>query len=86
MANRCLLASLKPNRSRDTTRLDRFNKTMGEDRAQLKRVRRGLQSRYVESYPLGPADLEGTPWDLFQYMARQLTPKYVGRRKLRRAS
>ena len=86
VANRCLLASLNPDRSRDTTRLTRFDKTMDEDRAQLERVRRGLASRYVEPNLLGPADLEGTPWDLFQYMARKLAPKKARRPKLKRVS
>lgn len=74
VANRCLLASLEPESSRDGLRIESFNKTMDEDRAQLERVRRGLASQYVTPSPLGPANLEGTPWNLFQYMARMLTP------------
>ena len=69
----------------------RFNRIMDEDRAQLARVRRGLMSRYVEPNRLGPPDLEGTVWDLFQYMSRRLTPRNLrGETKrtprLRRAS
>ena len=47
---------------------------MDEDRAQLVRLLRGLKSRYVEPNRLGPPDLEGTVWDMFQYMARRLVP------------
>ena len=73
--NRCVLASLKPELERDTNRLNSFNKTMDEDRAQLELVRRGVRSRYVETNLMGPADLEGTAWDLFQYMAMKLYPR-----------
>ena len=86
VANRCLLAALKPDPTRDNSRLAGFDRIMAEDRAQLERVRRGLASRYVESNSLGPADLEGTPWDLFQYMARKLASKKLPRTRLKRAS
>ena len=59
---------------------------MDEDREQLARVRRGLMSRYVEPNRLGPPDLEGTVWDMFQYMARMLTPEKAHGTQLRRAS
>ncbi len=81
--NRCLLASLKPESGRDTDRLTGFNEVMNEDRAQLNLVRRGVKSRYVETNLMGPADLEGTAWDLFQYMAKKLVPK---KRPLRRGN
>jgi hypothetical protein len=45
---------------------------MDEDREQLDRMRRGLRSRYIEPNRLGPADLEGTVWDMYQYLARRL--------------
>jgi hypothetical protein len=32
-------------------------------------------SRHVEPNRLGPPDLEGTVWDMFQYMARKLVPR-----------
>ena len=59
---------------------------MDEDRAQLDRMRRGLKSHYIEPNRLGPTNLEGTVWDLYQYVARMLTPEKTGRAQLRRAS
>ena len=91
VANRCILSVFKPDPSLGSAGLARFNRIMDEDRAQLARVRRGLMSRYVEPNRLGPPDLEGTPWDLFQYMARKLVPQKIPRKtkrtpRLQRAS
>ncbi len=85
--NRCILSSYEVDAARPPeARAEGFNKTMDEDRVQLEKVRRGLASRYVERKPLGPPDLEGTVWDMYQYMARMLTPKSARRARLKRAS
>ena len=92
VANRCALSKFNPDPAQTPVfPAGGFNKVMDEDRAQLARVRRGLNSRYVEPNRLGPPDLEGTVWDLFQYMARKLAPQKVLRKskrtpRLRRAS
>ena len=92
VANRCILSSYKPDQKQTAgLRLEGFNEVMAEDRVQLARVCRGLKSRHVQPNRLGPADLEGTVWDMFQYMARKLTPQNVSKlptrkRNLRRAS
>ena len=43
-----------------------------EDRAQLERLQKGLRSRYYVPGPLGPDNVEGTVWDILQYMAQRL--------------
>ncbi len=73
VANCCILSSYKVDPARPPElRAEGFNKTMDEDREQLDRMRRGLRSRYIEPNRLGPADLEGTVWDMYQYLARRL--------------
>ena len=80
VANRCILSSHEAKTSWSSgIRLKERDKIMDEDRAQLDLVRRGLRSRYVEPNRLGPPDLEGTVWDMFQYMAGMLTPSEAGR-------
>ncbi len=87
LANRCILSSYELDPARPPeVRAAGFNKTMDEDRAQLDRMRRGLKSHYIEPNRLGPTDLEGTVWDLYQYVARMLTPEKAGSAQLRRAS
>jgi phenylpropionate dioxygenase-like ring-hydroxylating dioxygenase large terminal subunit len=55
------------------SKIDRFvdfwNAINSEDHAQLIRLQQGLKSRYGSSGPLAPADLEGTLWDFYQYLA-----------------
>ena len=86
-ANRCILSSYEPASARQlASRLKVRKETMDEDRAQLERMRRGLKSRYVQPNRLGPANLEGTVWDMYQYMAQQLAPKTNRRARLKRAS
>jgi len=46
-----------------------FNK---EDRERLLDVQKGLTSRYVQRGYLAPPDLEGTVWDFYEYVARNL--------------
>ena len=80
VANRCTLSSFRPDLAQTADlRAEGFNKVMAEDRVQLARVRRGLMSRHVQPNRLGPADLEGTVWDMFQYMARRLAPRNARR-------
>ena len=87
LVNRCVLSSYEPPSARQLAlRLKTRGGTMDEDREQLERMRRGLKSRYVQPNRLGPADLEGTVWDMYQYMARKLTPKKAPRTRLKRAS
>jgi phenylpropionate dioxygenase-like ring-hydroxylating dioxygenase large terminal subunit len=58
------------------SKIDRFvdfwNAINSEDHAQLIRLQQGLKSRYGSSGPLAPADLEGTLWDFYQYLAGRL--------------
>nr|WP_309503673.1 aromatic ring-hydroxylating dioxygenase subunit alpha [uncultured Roseovarius sp.] len=42
-----------------------------EDRAKLETLQRAQNTRYYQSGPLAPDDLEGTIWDFLQYMARR---------------
>ncbi len=87
VANRVTLSSFIEDPTEvPESRVEDFHKIMAEDRAQLALVRRGLMSRHVQPNRLGPPDLEGTVWDMFQYMARKLTPKKARRTKLKRAS
>lgn len=83
--NRCTLSGFYsngegPDDVNCDLRADSFNTVMDEDRIQLARVRRGLRSKYTEPNRLGPPDLEGTVWDLFQYMARKLTSQTENQR------
>jgi hypothetical protein len=43
-----------------------------EDRVQLERLQRGLNSPSYVPGPLAPDHAEGTVWDIIQYMARRL--------------
>jgi hypothetical protein len=43
-----------------------------EDRLQLERLQLGLLSGSYVPGPLGPDHVEGTVWDIIQYMARRL--------------
>ena len=49
-----------------------FQDTMQEDKEVLERVQYGMGSRFHSPGPLAPADMEGTVWDFYQYMARTL--------------
>ena len=49
-----------------------FQKTMKEDEDVLINVRDGLRSKLYQPGPLAPADKEGTIWDLYQYLSRNL--------------
>ena len=52
--------------------VDIFECTMVEDKEQLVNLQRGLNARNFQPGPLGPPDVEGTVWDFYRYMARQL--------------
>jgi choline monooxygenase len=43
-----------------------------EDRETLESLQVGLRSRYYEPGPMAPADVEGTIWDFYGYMASRL--------------
>ena len=50
-----------------------FTDTFAEDEAQLVKLMRGLQSRSYQSSVLAKADYEGTLWDFYDYLARNLS-------------
>ena len=78
--NRVTSSSFRPDLGHaPESRFVDIDRIMAEDRAQLALVRRGLKSRHVEPNRLGPPDLEGTVWDMLQYMARKFTPRTVRR-------
>jgi len=52
---------------------DLFTRTFAEDEAQLVKLMRGLQSRSYAPSVLARADYEGTIWDFYQYLARNLS-------------
>jgi choline monooxygenase len=78
-------ANSKPSRKATKGEMS-TNQTMTEDREQIERLQAGLNSRYAERYPLGPPDLEGTVWDMFQYLAGRLAPKSPAKPKMKRAA
>jgi choline monooxygenase len=43
-----------------------------EDRLELEKVQKGMQTRFYDHGPLAPQDFEGTVWDMVQYMSKQL--------------
>jgi phenylpropionate dioxygenase-like ring-hydroxylating dioxygenase large terminal subunit len=53
--------------------VDLFTRTFAEDEAQLVRVMRGLQSRHYVSSVLAKPDYEGTIWDFYNYLAKNLS-------------
>ena len=52
---------------------DLFTRTFAEDEAQLIQLMRGLKSRHYASSVLATADYEGTIWDFYQYIARNVS-------------
>ena len=69
------LATFDPKPSTETLKTVLNPRVFEEDLEQMERLGRGLKSRYVERSPLGPPDLEGTVWDIYQYVARKLVPE-----------
>ena len=51
-----------------------FTRTFAEDEAQLKNIMRGLKSRFYQPSLLAKADYEGTIWDFYNYIARNVKP------------
>lgn len=51
-----------------------------EDRAKLETLQCGLKTRYLSSGPLAPADVEGTIWDFYQFMADRFDDGQAGAR------
>jgi phenylpropionate dioxygenase-like ring-hydroxylating dioxygenase large terminal subunit len=51
---------------------DLFTRTFAEDEAQLVKLMRGLQSRAYASSVLARTDYEGTVWDFYRYLSRNL--------------
>ncbi len=51
---------------------DFMNEINAEDRVKLETLQKGLQSRYYDSGPLAKQDLEGTIFDMYQFMATRL--------------
>ncbi len=49
-----------------------MNQINAEDKSKLETLQKGLQSRYLDPGPLAKPDLEGTIYDMYQYMAKQL--------------
>ena len=54
------------------TAVDLFEQTMTEDKIQLGRLQRWLQSRYLDTGPLAPANYEGNVSDFYHYLARKI--------------
>ena len=80
------LATFDPQPSAETLETMLDPRIVEEDLEQMERLGRGLKSRYVASSPLGPLNLEGTVWDIFQYVARKLVTEEARGTSLRRAS
>ena len=54
--------------------VDLFTRTFAEDEAQLKNIMNGLHSKFYQSSLLAKADYEGTIWDFYNYIARNVKP------------
>ena len=59
-------------RKQEQDGVDLFTRTFAEDKQQLTNVMKGLKSRSYQSSVLAPADYEGTIWDFYKYLARNL--------------
>ena len=86
LVTRLGFATVTKNPSSKTLKAMRNSRVNEEDQEQMERQLSGFKSRYVEPSSLGPPDLEGTVWDIFQYVARKLVPGEIQRPRLRRAS
>ena len=53
--------------------VDLFQRTFAEDKAMLVRLMRGMTSRHYSPSVLAKADYEGTIWDFYRYLARNLS-------------
>jgi len=61
-----------PNKKLKEGYLDQLKAAFLEDRQELEMVQKGMKSRFYDHGPLASTDLEGTVWDLTQYMAARL--------------
>ena len=57
-----------------------------EDKESLETLQRGLKSSFSTPSRLGPSDLVGPVWDIFQYMAQKMVPRRAKKPKLQRVS
>lgn len=55
-----------------TSRIALWHEVNREDREKLEKMQRALSSRHAPSGPLAPRDYEGTIWDFYRYLGRQL--------------
>ena len=76
----------KPPRKIVKGALDLYETINREDREKLESLQRGLKSSFKTTSRLGPPDLEGPVWDIYQYLARNLTPEQKQKPHLRRVS
>ena len=54
--------------------VDLFTRTFAEDEVQLQNIMRGLNSKFYQFSLLAKADYEGTIWDFYNYIARNVKP------------
>lgn len=54
------------------SRISLWHAVNREDREKLEKMQRALCSRHAPSGPLAPRDYEGTIWDFYRYLGRQL--------------
>ncbi|MEZ0211773.1 MAG: aromatic ring-hydroxylating dioxygenase subunit alpha [Xanthobacteraceae bacterium] len=54
------------------TRIALWHEVNREDRQKLEKMQRALSSRHAPSGPLAPRDYEGTIWDFYRYLGRQM--------------
>lgn len=54
------------------SRIALWHEVNREDREKLERLQRVLASRHAPSGPLAPRDYEGTVWDFYRYLSRQV--------------
>ena len=76
----------KPSRKIIKGALDLYETINREDREKLESLQRGLKSSFKTTSRLGPPDLEGPVWDIYQYLAHNLTPGQKQKTRLRRVS
>ncbi len=68
------------------TPTDLLHQIYVEDKERLEGLQRGLKSSFSSPSKLGPVDLEGPVWDIFQYMAQKIVPRNVKKQSLERVS
>ena len=76
----------KPKGEAIATPTDLLNQIFVEDKDRLEALQRGLKSGFSTQSRLGPSDLEGPVWDIFQYVAQKMVPGRAKKPKLQRVS